>query len=558
MKAAQLRQAILQAAVQGKLVPQNSQDEPASVLLENIQAEKATLIKEGKIKKEKPLLPIADNEKPYALPEGWEWCRLSDICKYIQRGRSPKYSELEQIPVLSQKCVQWGSVSLEKAKFIEPSSLGLYGEERYVKNGDLLWNSTGHGTLGRIARVENIDVTYPVVVVDSHVTVIRMLHNFTNVKYMLAWFSSPYVQNEIIEKSSGSTNQIELATSTIKNYCVPLPPLAEQQRIVAKLDELMPLCDELEAAEKELDSLEANLAEYLPKSILQAAVRGTLVPQNIHDESASELLKCIQEEKSRLIEAGKLKKEKPLPPISEEEKPYDLPNGWEWCRLGEVCLINPRNQLPDDREVSFIPMALISNSYFGGHHQEIRVWGKVKSGFTHFAENDIVLAKITPCFQNGKSCIVKNLKNGFGAGTTELHVLRCLQISPKYLLNFLKNPEFLRDGEKNMTGTAGQQRVPTDYIKNILFPLPPLAEQQRIVAKVDELMALCEQLKNINPDSSLPLTDIQKTLPPLEISTPPEPKEQQYAIAARGDISTTETKEHRQAIEDLFGDGADG
>lgn len=555
MKAAQLRQAILQAAVQGKLVPQNSQDEPASDLLAHIQTEKAQLLKQGEIKKEKPLPPIEEDEPPFALPSGWSWCRLGELVSKVGSGSTPTGGKNAYSPTgikfLRSQNVYNSGLVLQNVAFISDSlHKKMRGSE--VKAHDILLNITG-ASIGRSCIIpEGFDTAN----INQHVCIIRLInHNLINFIHLL--LISPVLQQTIMNTQVGVSRE-GLSAEKIKHFLIPLPPLAEQHRIVAKANLFMSMCDELEAAEKELDSLEANLAEYLPKSILQAAVRGTLVPQNIHDEPASELLKRIQEEKSRLIEAGKLKKEKPLPPISEEEKPYDLPNGWEWCRLGEVCLINPRNQLPDDREVSFIPMALISNSYFGGHHQEIRVWGKVKSGFTHFAENDIVLAKITPCFQNGKSCIVKNLKNGFGAGTTELHVLRCLQISPKYLLNFLKNPEFLRDGEKNMTGTAGQQRVPTDYIKNILFPLPPLAEQQRIVAKVDELMALCEQLKNINPDSSLPLTDIQKTLPPLEISTPPEPKEQQYAIAARGDISTTETKEHRQAIEDLFGDGADG
>ena len=555
MKAAQLRQAILQAAVQGKLVPQNSQDEPASDLLAHIQTEKAQLLKQGEIKKEKPLPPIEEDEPPFALPSGWSWCRLGELVSKVGSGSTPTGGKNAYSPTgikfLRSQNVYNSGLVLQNVAFISDSlHKKMRGSE--VKAHDILLNITG-ASIGRSCIIpEGFDTAN----VNQHVCIIRLInHNLINFIHLL--LISPVLQQTIMNTQVGVSRE-GLSAEKIKHFLIPLPPLAEQHRIVAKANLFMSMCDELEAAEKELDSLEANLAEYLPKSILQAAVRGTLVPQNIHDEPASELLKRIQEEKSRLIEAGKLKKEKPLPPISEEEKPYDLPNGWEWCRLGEVCLINPRNQLPDDREVSFIPMALISNSYFGGHHQEIRVWGKVKSGFTHFAENDIVLAKITPCFQNGKSCIVKNLKNGFGAGTTELHVLRCLQISPKYLLNFLKNPEFLRDGEKNMTGTAGQQRVPTNYIKNILFPLPPLAEQQRIVAKVDELMTLCEQLKNINPDSSLPLADIQKTLPPLEISTPPEPKEQQYAIAARGDISTTETKEHRQAIEDLFGDGADG
>ena len=157
-------------------------------------------------------------------------------------------------------------------------------------------------------------------------------------------------------------------------------------------------------------------AAQLRQAILQAAVQGKLVLQNPQDEPASELLKRIQTEKSHRIKNGKIKKEKPLPSISEEEKPYDLPPSWEWCRIGDICSINPRNKLQDDAQVSFVPMTLISNDYFGGHQQETRKWGEVKQGFTHFAEDDVVLAKITPCFQNAKSCIVKNLKNGFGAG----------------------------------------------------------------------------------------------------------------------------------------------
>lgn len=233
----------------------------------------------------------------------------------------------------------------------------------------------------------------------------------------------------------------------------------------------------------------------LRQSFLQAAVQGKLVPQCVHDEPASELLKRIQAYKSRLIKEGKLKKEKNLPPITKNEIPYDLPEGWVWCRLGDVAVINPRNNLPGDTNVSFVPMASISSEYFGGHDQEVRVWDKVKSNFTHFAEGDVALAKITPCFQNGKSCLISNLCNGYGAGTTELHIIRCISLVPKYMLVYLKTPKFLAEGVINMTGTAGQQRVPTEYIKKCLFPLSPFAEQQRIVAKVDELMALCDELE---------------------------------------------------------------
>lgn len=178
-------------------------------------------------------------------------------------------------------------------------------------------------------------------------------------------------------------------------------------------------------------------AADLRKSILQAAVQGKLVPQNKNDEPATELLKQIQGEKAVLIKEGKLKKEKPLPPLTEDEIPYDVPDGWAWCHVGDVAAINPRNSLSDEIKVSFLPMSLISQEYFGGHQQEIRFWKEVKSNFSHFAEGDILLAKITPCFQNGKSCIARNLISGYGAGTTELHILRSILLDSKYLLLFL-------------------------------------------------------------------------------------------------------------------------
>lgn len=554
MKAAQLRQSILQAAVQGKLVPQDPRDEPASDLLAHIRAEKAQLLKQGEIKKEKPLPPVEEDETPFALPSGWSWCRLGELVAKVGAGSTPTGGRNAYSPTgikfLRSQNVYNSGLVLQNVAFIN-DSLHKKMSVSEVKSHDILLNITG-ASIGRSCIVpEDFDVAN----VNQHVCIIRLInHNLIDFIHLL--IISPALQQTIMNVQVGVSRE-GLSAEKIKHFLVPLPPLAEQHRIVAKANLFMSMCDELEAAEKEFDSLEVNLAEYLPKSILQAAVQGKLIPQSIHDEPASELLKRIQEEKSCLIKAGKLKKEKPLPPISEEEKPYDLPAGWEWCRVGDICSVNPRNNLQDDIQVSFIPMTLISSDYFGGHQQEVRKWGEVKQGFTHFAENDVVLAKITPCFQNGKSCIVKNLKSGFGAGTTELHVLRSLGVDPTYLLNFLKSPEFLSDGEKNMTGTAGQQRVPTEYLKNTLFPLPPIVEQQRIVAKVDELMALCEQLKNIVPDNALPMADMQRALPPLERPTPLEPEEQ-YAMAARGNVSTTETKEHRQAIEDLFGDGADG
>lgn len=263
-----LRQSILQEAVQGKLVPQDHNDEPASVLLERIKEEKERLIKEGKIKKEKPLPPISEDEIPYELPEGWEWVRLGELCSYIQRGKSPKYSNIEEIPVISQKCIQWDGFDISKARFIDPMSLDSYTEERFIVPFDLLWNSTGLGTLGRINVYPKIEL-YNKVVADSHVTVIRPLKEFVCSKYLYLWFAGPIVQSEINNKSTGSTKQTELNITTVREYIVPLPPLNEQKRIVEKVDQLMALCDELE---KNIEESKKD-SELLMQSVLQEAFK---------------------------------------------------------------------------------------------------------------------------------------------------------------------------------------------------------------------------------------------------------------------------------------------
>ncbi|WP_200627878.1 restriction endonuclease subunit S [Pseudomonas sp. LAM2023] len=239
-----------------------------------------------------------------------------------------------------------------------------------------------------------------------------------------------------------------------------------------------------------------NGIKKLRELILELAVRGKLVPQDPGDEPASELLKRIAEEKARLVAEGKIKKQKPLTEVGEEAEPFELPAGWKWSSLAQVAFVNPRNAAADSLEVSFVPMTFIGTRFDDQHGQEPRLWGEVKQGFTHFAEGDIGVAKITPCFENSKACVFSNLMNGLGAGTTELHIVRPANetLNPRYVLAYLKSPQFLLVGETKMTGTAGQKRLPKDFVETNPFPLPPLAEQHRIVAKVDELMALCDRL----------------------------------------------------------------
>jgi len=242
--------------------------------------------------------------------------------------------------------------------------------------------------------------------------------------------------------------------------------------------------------------IELTGIKKLRELILELAVRGKLVAQNPDDEPASKLLERIEAEKAQLIKDGKLKKQKPLAQVSEDEKPFELPEGWEWVRLGHIAQINPRNQVDDSTQVSFIPMASVSTRYSGSHDQEIKSWSEIKTGFTHFADGDVAIAKITPCFENSKAAIFSNLSNGVGAGTTELHVARPYGfLEQRFVLLVFKSPRYLIEGESQMTGSAGQKRVPKSYFEGTPIQLPPLTEQQRIVAKVDELMALCDQLE---------------------------------------------------------------
>ena len=253
-----LKKSILQEAVQGKLVPQDPSDEPAEALLERIRAEKQLLIKEGKIKKDKHESVIfrrdnshyekldgvercIDDELPFEIPDSWEWVRLIDICEYIQRGKSPKYSPIKKYPVIAQKCNQWSGFSIEKAQFIEPESITSYGKERFLQDNDLMWNSTGLGTLGRMAVYKSALNPYELAVADSHVTVIRPMKEFISPQYLYYYFSNPTVQSVIEDQADGTTKQKELSAATVRAYLVPLPPYNEQIRIVNQIEAVLPL-----------------------------------------------------------------------------------------------------------------------------------------------------------------------------------------------------------------------------------------------------------------------------------------------------------------------------
>lgn len=384
-------------------------------------------------------------------------------------------------------------------------------------------------TTGRLCLLKNP----PDFAIVRSVALIRPFQNHIYPEYVAMAIKSPIGQSQIWDKVKQSAQPC-LYINRTKSIHIPIPPFEEQKRIVTKVDQFMILCDELEAHQQKkheqcihlnnaaLDKLltaptPEEFAQYwqricdnfdllydvpetvgqMRQAILQMAVQGRLVAQDEVDEPAAVLLEKIEIEKEKLLKNKQIKKTL-FDPLDNEKIPHKLPKDWIWTNLANVGIINPRNISEDEKEVSFIPMTLISEYYKKPIKSEKRQWGEIKKGFTHFAERDVVMAKITPCFQNGKSAVMHNLINDLGAGTTELHVFRPLlidSINPEYVLLYLKSPQFLKEGIEKMTGTAGHKRVPKEYFAGNYFPLPPYNEQKRIVDKIDQLMALCDELE---------------------------------------------------------------
>ena len=326
-------------------------------------------------------------------------------------------------------------------------------------------------------------------------------------KYAQIYLMSPYFVDYAMSDAYG-VKMPRLGSKQGNNALMPLPPFKEQVRIAEQLANIAPIVNRYASSQSELDRLNAELFEKLKKSVLQEAIQGKLVQQDPNDEPASVLLERIKEEKAKLFKEGKLKKKDLVDSVIfkgddnkyyekvgseinciDDEIPFEIPSNWQWVRLGKVTIVNPRNTISDEMSVGFIPMTNISPGYGNFIECEQRYWKDVKSGFTHIAEGDVAFAKITPCFQNRKSFIAANLPNGFAAGTTELNVLRPYDntIDTRYLLWFLKSEYFI--SEAKFKGTAGQQRVVTDYVLNRLFPLPPVKEQIRISNRLEFVIA---------------------------------------------------------------------
>ncbi len=483
----ELKASILQMAIQGKLVEQRPDEGTGEELYGQIQSEKQALIKAGKIKKEKARAEITEDEISFDIPESWKWIRLGEIAS-VNGGfafKSTNYTADGVRVIRISDFNESGFVNDNIVRHLYDESLSQY----VLDVNNILLCMTG-GTVGKSLFVTHID---EMMVVNQRVATIKV--ETVLPKYVYQVILAPITQ-KVIQHSKNSTND-NISMDTIKDFLIPLPPLAEQKRIVTKIEELLPLIDRYEQAWSKLEDFNKRFPVDMQKSILQTAIQGKLVEQRPEEGTGEELFRQIQTEKQKLIKAGAIKKEKPLAEIAEEEIPFDIPESWKWVRIAQIVTLNPKNDIADDLEVAFIPMPCVQDGFRNCHTFEIKKWKEIKKGFTHFAEGDIGVAKITPCFQNRKSVIFRDLVNGYGAGTTELTVVRTIgeTVLPEYLLCFFKSEYFIANGVKSFTGTAGQQRIHKDYLATCLFPLPPLAEQKRIVAKLEEILPLCERLK---------------------------------------------------------------
>jgi len=534
-----LRELILELAVRGKLVPQDPEDEPARVLLKRIVEEKTRLVKEGKIKKQKGLSKVKDDEAAFKLPSGWEWARFQDVSSYIQRGKGPKYADCGRVSVISQKCIQWSGFDLSPARHVNDESLGAYHPERFLQQYDLLWNSTGTGTVGRINVLQG-EVKSNVLVADSHVTVIRPLN--VDSRFLWCYVAAPGVQLRINPSSenslvSGTTQQVELNTSAVVALPLPVPPLAEQQRIVAKVDELMALCDKLEQQQTDSSATHQTLVEtllttltnaadqtefvetwqgiadnfdilftneqsidHLKQTILQLAVMGKLVSQAPDDEPASVLLEKIAKEKAQLFKKGEIKKQQELSEIEVKEKAFRIPDEWEWARIVDICslITDGTHQTPTYTESGRIfisaqnvkPFKFMPENHRWVSEEDYQ--GYIKNRKPEMG--DILLTRVGAGI--GEAAVIDtNLEFAIYVSVGLLKPFKDY-INPEYLLIWLNSPLGRRHSEKNTYGKGvSQGNLNLSLIRNFVVSIPPFSEQHRIVTKVDELMNLCDSLK---------------------------------------------------------------
>ena len=530
MTAQQLKNSILQMAVQGKLVPQDPNDEPASVLLERIKAEKEALIKSGKIKKSKKsseifrgasrTLPYAfceqigkeirdiSDEIPFEIPDSWEWCRIDTIFQH-NTGKALNSSKSQGIKMqyIIISDLYWNKFKLDKLK--EMSFTENEVEKYTVTKGDLL--VCEGGDIGRSA-IWNYD--YPMRI-QNHIHRIRP---YLQINIYFFYYIFYFYKNAGLIGGKGIGIQ-GLSTNALGSLFIPLPPLAEQKRIVAKIEELLPFIEKYEQAETKLTALNKSFPEMLRKSILQEAVQGKLVPQNPDDEPASVLLEHIRSEKQELIKQGKIKKSKhesiivtrdkiPYEIINGKERciadevPFEIPESWEWCRLTELSSVITKGSSPKWQGITYVDekngILFITSKNIGKEKLLMNKTKYVEKKFNDMHSTSIlkfgdILTNIVGA-SIGRTAIY-NLNSENSNINQAVCIIRLINLDFRmYIIKFLNSPIAFQMMTNNSVDSA-RANLSLSSVSNFLIPLPPLAEQKRIVEKIEELMTFCEKLK---------------------------------------------------------------
>lgn len=491
--AEQLRQAVLQAAIQGKLTKQLPEDGDARDLLAEIQAEKAKLITEKRTKKENPLETIAKDEVPFDVSNSWSWAKLGDLCLKIGAGNTPpggKNSDVyktDGIKFIRSMNVYNDGLHYEGMVYISEELASKRAGSAVIAK-DMLLNITG-GSIGRCAIVPN---DFDIGNVNQHVLIIRCVNEQCR-SYIHLVICSPLIQAAINEKAVG--DKAGFSANKAKNLLIPLPPLAEQHRIVARVDELMAKIDELEKVENELNALHKAFPRDMKAALLQAAMQGKLTEQLPEDGNAEDLLKSIEAEKGKLVAEKKIKKQKALEPIADDEIPFEIPDNWKWNRLRN--LVYNRGQKTPVKEFSYIDIGSIDNTHQRLNDNETIIPAAEAPSRARkiVGLGDILYSTVRPYLHN--ACIIDKNFRAEPIASTGFAVLTCYKgVNSKYLLYYMLSPAF--DQYANATDNAKGVAYPAindEKLYKAVVPLPPLAEQQRIVEKLDKLLPLCDSLE---------------------------------------------------------------
>lgn len=525
-----IRELILEFAIRGKLVPQDSKEESASVLLNKITKEKERLIKEGKLRKEKDLPKIDDSEVPFEIPSGWVVARLGEITNKIGSGSTPRggresYVNNGILFLRSQNIWNHG-VDLDDVAFISDQTHKEMANTKVYPN-DILLNITG-GSLGR-------STIFPLHLgeanVSQHVTIVRPSIQETR-SFLHLCIMSPYGQKLIWGRQVGA-NREGLSKKVLELFEIPLPPLAEQYRIVAKVTELMALCNELERQEtnhlkshellvetllstltRAEDATEFQISwtkiaqqfdevfitedniDQLKQTILQLAVMGKLVPQDSNEDPAIDLLKEIKIEKDKLVKDGELKKTEELVDVRDDQCPFLLPKGWCWTKLGNLSAnIHYGYTASANMQISNVRLLRITDIQNDSVNWETVPGCDIKNSQVDdylLKDGDILIARTGGTI--GKSYLVSGITVKAVFASYLIRVQRIDRMYPNYIKTFLGSQLYWKQLTDNSMGT-GQPNVNGSALKNLIVPLPPLKEQHRIVAKVNELFDLCDRLK---------------------------------------------------------------